>query len=79
MCCGRSPKPNTMVAVVRSPSACPWRITSIQVSVVHLSGEIAWRISSSRISAPPPGIESSPAAISRSTTARIDMFSISAM
>ena len=57
---GVSPKPNTMVAVVRRPSACPWRMTSSQVSVVHLSGEIWWRISSSRISAPPPGIESRP-------------------
>jgi hypothetical protein len=35
-------------------------MTSIQVSVVHLSGEMLWRISSSRISAPPPGIESRP-------------------
>ena len=57
---GSSPKPNTIVAVVRRPSACASRITSIQVSVVHFSGEMAWRISSSRISAPPPGIESRP-------------------
>ena len=37
---GSSPKPNTMVAVVRSPSACASRITSSHVSVEHLSGEI---------------------------------------
>ena len=37
---GCSPKPNTIVAVVRSPRPCASRITSSQVSVEHLSGEI---------------------------------------
>ena len=48
-----------------APARCATRITSSHSSVVHLSGAIWRRTSSSRISAPPPGIESSPAAISR--------------
>ena len=53
-----------IVADVRRPSLCATRITSIQSSAFVLSGEILLRTRSARISAPPPGIESSPASIS---------------
>ncbi len=60
-----SPQPNIIVAVVRNPSEWAMRCTSSHSSLVHFKRAILPRISSSRISAPPPGIESSPASISR--------------
>src|SRR5580693_6086942 len=56
-----SPQPNIMVAVVRMPSACASRCMLTHSSERHFNREIFARISSSRISAPPPGIESRPA------------------
>ena len=63
---GSSPTPNIMVAVLLSPFRWAAFMTASHSSVEHLSGAIRRRTSSSRISAPPPGIESSPAAMSRS-------------
>src|SRR6185437_6965216 len=60
-CSNFSPTPNIMVAVVRMPSWCAVRCTLSQSSVRHFRRAMRWRTSSSRISAPPPGMESSPA------------------
>jgi len=65
-----SPQPNIIVAVVRMPSECATRCMSSHSSEVHFSREMRARISSSKISAPPPGIESSPAAINRAIVSR---------
>ena len=55
-----SPQPNIMVAVVRIPSACAVRCTSIQSCADDFNRLILRRTSSSKISAPPPGIDSQP-------------------
>ena len=74
-----SPQPNIMVAVVRMPSECAVRCTSIHSWVPHFSRLMRWRTASSRISAPPPGIESSPASRSRAMVSRSDRPLTSAM
>ncbi len=61
------------------PSACAVRCTSIHSCVPHFSRLIRCRTSSSRISAPPPGIESSPASRSRAMVSRSDKPLTSAM
>jgi hypothetical protein len=70
-CSAVSWKPNTIVAVVRMPSSMGGRMTSSHSLVLFLNGLIRLRISSSRISAPPPGSESMPAACSRASTSRM--------
>ena len=65
-----SPQPNIMVAVVRMPSGCAVRCTSIHSCVEHFSRLMRWRTASSRISAPPPGMESRPASRSRAMVSR---------
>ena len=71
MRCSRvSPQPNIMVAVVRMPSWCAVRCTSIHSCVVHFRRLMRWRTSSSRISAPPPGMESRPASLRRAMVSR---------
>src|SRR5580658_5862561 len=74
-----SPQPNIMVAVVRMPSEWAVRCTSIQSSVPHFRRLMRWRTASSRISAPPPGIESRPASRRRSIVSRRDRPLTSAM
>ena len=64
MCSTRSDSVSTwpyiIVAVVDMPSRCAWRITFSHPAVVFL-GAMMRRTRSTRISAPPPGSESSPA------------------
>src|SRR3990170_236530 len=68
---GASTLPNIIVAEVRSPCRCASRITAAHCSQPIFRGLIFARTSSSKISAPPPGMESSPAATSRTMTSRI--------
>ena len=68
-----------MVAVVRTPSACAVRCICSHSSAVHFSREMRARISSSRISAPPPGIESRPASRRRTMVSRTESPETSAM
>ena len=58
--------------------ACISRWTSNQSSVPHFVSQICSRTSGWKISAPPPGMLSMPAACSRSSTARYEMPSASA-
>src|SRR5467141_2360329 len=74
-----SPQPNIMVAVVRSPSEWATRCISSQSSLVHFSRAIFARTSSSRISAPPPGMDCRPASISRWIVSRMLISLTSAM
>jgi hypothetical protein len=61
--------PYIIVAVVRSPAWCAWRITSSHSSEVALPKQFSsLRTRSTRISAPPPGMLSIPAAMSRAIT-----------
>ena len=55
--------PNIMVAVLRPPSSCQARMTLSQSSVSTLPRVISLRTRSTRISAPPPGMLPSPAAL----------------
>ena len=68
---GVSTLPNIMVAVDRSPCRCASRITAAHCSHPIFFGLIRRRTSSSRISAPPPGIESRPASFRRAITSPI--------
>ena len=65
--------PNIMVAVVRMPRPCASSMTRSHSSVVALRGAIFSRTDSTRISAPPPGIESMPAACSRRSTSSVEV------
>ena len=49
-----------MVALVFSPSRWAVAMTSSQRALSHLLGEIFCRTRSTRISAPPPGMEAKP-------------------
>ena len=53
--------PYIIVAVVDMPSRCAWRITFSHSAVRVFFGAMMSRTRSTRISAPPPGIESRPA------------------
>ena len=69
--------PNIMVAVVRIPSACAVSWTSTHFAVgTFVSDQTRRRTESSRISAPPPGIDWRPASKSRAITSCIDHFVI---
>jgi hypothetical protein len=68
---GVSTLPNIIVAEVRSPWRCASRITAAHCSHPIFLGLILRRTSSSRISAPPPGIESRPASLRRAITSPI--------
>ena len=48
--------------------SCAASMTASQSEDIVLSGEMAWRTSSTRISPPPPGMLSSPAALRRRRT-----------
>ena len=65
MCSTRSSSVSTwpyiIVAVVDMPSRCAWRMTSSHSSDFVFFGAMIARTRSTRISAPPPGTESSPA------------------
>ena len=69
MCSTRSSSVSTwpyiIVAVVEMPSRCASRITPSHSFVFVFFGAMMSRTRSTRISAPPPGIESSPASRSR--------------
>jgi hypothetical protein len=57
-CASVSPTPNIMVAVVRMPRPCAASCTSTHFSVgAFVSDQMRLRTESSRISAPPPGID----------------------
>ncbi len=68
-----------MVAVVRMPRRCAVSITSSHSDVEPLAMPMIRRTRSDRISAPPPGIESSPAAISRRSASSRESFDTLAM
>src|SRR5260370_743304 len=61
------------------PSECATRCMSSHSSEVHLRRGMRARVSSSRISAPPPGIESRPPAIRRAVVSRTLRSGTSAM
>ncbi len=69
MCSTRSSSVSTwpyiIVAVVDMPRRCAWRITSSHSSDFVFFAAMILRTRSTRISAPPPGTESSPASRSR--------------
>ena len=71
--------PYIMVALVRRPRRCASRITPIHSAVVVLRGAMTSRTGSTRISAPPPGMLSSPAAMRRSSTSPVSSFEYSPM
>ena len=60
-----SPKPMTIVAVLSMPIVCAVFMMRSQSAVMIFFGAILLRMRSTRISAPPPGRLSSPAACSR--------------
>jgi len=63
-----------MVAVVEMPSRCAWRITFSHSADFVFFGAMMWRTRSTRISPPPPGIESSPASRRRVSVSGIVSF-----
>ena len=72
-CAMVSPSPITMVAVLSMPMEWAHSITWSQSSVMIFLGLTFWRISSTRISAPPPGRLSSPAACNLFKQSNMDM------
>ena len=68
---GCSTWPYIIVADVASPSVWASCITASHDATEGLAGEIARRTSGSRISAPAPGSESSPAAMSRRSVSSV--------
>ena len=69
--CGVSTWPYIIVAEVGRPRQCASCITSSHFSTDGLAGDMALRTTGSRISAPAPGSESSPAAIRRRRVSRV--------
>ncbi len=64
--------PNIIVAVVFIPSSWAFSITASHSDVEPLAMPMIFRTRSERISAPPPGIESRPAAMSRFSVSSSD-------
>ena len=83
MCSTRSASVSTwpyiIVAVVDMPSRCAWRITFSHSAVFVFFGAMISRTRSTRISPPPPGIESRPASRSRVSVSGIVSFERRAM
>ena len=67
--------PYSIVALLRSPRPCAISWISSHRAASHLLSQISRRITGSKISAPPPGIESSPADIRRRKTVSAESFS----
>ena len=68
----------TMVAVDAMPILCAVRMTRSQSSVMIFFGAMSRRTRSTRISAPPPGSDASPASWSRRSVSSTEMPSFSA-
>ncbi len=66
--------PYIIVAVVDIPRRCAWRITFSHSALFVFFGAMMSRTRSTRISPPPPGIESSPASRSRVNVSGIVSF-----
>ncbi len=64
--------PNIIVTVEGRPTAWAVSMTSIHSAAMVLPGASSFRTRSLRISAPPPGIEFSPASFRRASTSRCD-------
>ena len=83
MCSTRSATVSTwpyiIVAVVDMPSRCAWRITSSHSDDFVFFGAMMSRTRSTRISPPPPGIESSPESRSRESVSQTVSFERRAM